>query len=624
MEKALQKTESNSQKGDSQSQRSESHSQNNESKTDKSYYRTLSRNIMFTVIIVSFMPLIFVAGVLFIQFTTTYTAKTTAHLDTLVKKHRQNIDVFLNERQNNINQLAAMSTFENLSDHAFLERQLAILQREYGEVFTDLAVLNDQGEQIAYAGPFGLEGAHYKDAEWFKVAIKQPHYISDVFLGMRGFPHFTVTTRQFKDGKPWILRTSVHFQAFTDLVENIRIGKTGVAFILNQNGEFQTHTSLKIENPKKLYQKMLPTKIEFEAKLPENIDDKGSFTESDVDKKSNSTQSKRNSVESRDRRELSIEHRHIGNTLYVATMLQNKEWVLIFQQDAGDAFADLNRIRLTALIAFTVGGIAIIAMAMILSQRMVARIVKSEGEKEMMNQQVIEHGRLAALGEMAAGIAHEINNPVAIMVEEAGWIKDLLAEEEFQKSENLEEFTRALDQIRKQGLRCRDITHKLLSFARPAESGNHIININEMIAETVNLFAHEAKFSNITFEQHFKQNNLQFMASQTEIQQILFNLINNAMDAMKDIGGKILISTSKEDKMVKINVEDNGSGISQEHLARIFDPFFTTKPVGKGTGLGLYICYGIINKLGGNITVKSALNEGTVFTISVPAIEDQE
>ncbi|MBF0378903.1 MAG: GHKL domain-containing protein [Desulfamplus sp.] len=573
----------------------------NESKKDKYYYRSLSRNIMFTVIIVSFMPLIFVAGVLFIQFTTTYTAKTTAHLDTLVKKHRQNIDVFLNERQNNINQLASMSTFENLSDHAFLERQLAILQREYGEVFTDLAVLNDQGEQVAYAGPFGLEGAHYKDAQWFKVAIKQPHYISDVFLGMRGFPHFTVTTRQFKDGKPWILRTSVHFQAFTDLVQNIRIGKTGVAFILNQNGEFQTHTSLKIENPKELYQKMLPEKI---SETANNFDT--------------------NTMKKELISQPIIEHRHIGNTLYVATMLQNKDWVLIFQQDADDAFADLNKIRLIALIAFTAGGIAIITMAIILSQRMVARIVKSEGEKEMMNQQVIEHGRLAALGEMAAGIAHEINNPVAIMVEEAGWIKDLLAEEEFQKSENLEEFTRALDQIRKQGLRCRDITHKLLSFARPAESGNHIININDMITETVNLFSHEAKFSNITFEQHFKQNNLQFMASQTEIQQILFNLINNAMDAMKDIGGKILISTSKEDKMVKINVEDNGSGISQEHIARIFDPFFTTKPVGKGTGLGLYICYGIINKLGGNITVKSALNQGTVFTISVPAIEDED
>ncbi len=590
-------------------------SDKNISKRDRNYYRTLSRNIMFTVIIVSFMPLIFVAGILFVQFTTTYSAKTTAHLDTLVKKHRQNIDVFLNERQSNINQLAAMSTFEKLSDHAYLEQQLAILQRAYGEVFTDLAVLNEQGEQIAYAGPYGLEGAHYKDADWFQMAIKQPHYISDVFLGMRGFPHFTVTTRQFKDGKPWILRTSVHFQAFTDLVESIRIGKTGVAFILNQNGEFQTHTSLKIDNPKELYNRMLQEDIMVEVKLPENV--------AEITKDA-SLQNSHKAVKHRDKSDLSIEHRHIGNIIYVATMLQNKDWVLIFQQDADDAFANLNRIRLTAFIAFVLGGIAIITMAFVLSRRMVARIIRSEEEKEMMNQQVIEHGRLAALGEMAAGIAHEINNPVAIMVEEAGWIKDLLEEEEFQKSKNLEEFTRALDQIQKQGLRCRDITHKLLSFARPVDSGNHIININELITETVNLFAHEAKFSNISFEQHFKQNDLQFMASQTEIQQILFNLINNAMDAMRDIGGKILISTEKEDKMVKITVEDNGSGIAPEYVARIFDPFFTTKPVGKGTGLGLYICYGIINKLGGNIKVKSVLSQGTVFTIAIPSVEEAQ
>ncbi|MBF0572578.1 MAG: GHKL domain-containing protein, partial [Desulfamplus sp.] len=399
---------------------------------------------------------------------------------------------------------------------------------------------------------------------------------------------------------------------------------TGVAFILNKNGEFQTQTSFKIENPKELYQTMLPAGVEFEAKLPENVNDKGGLVKKNVDDKANSAENNRNSLEKKDRRQAVIEHRHIGDTLYVATMLHNKNWILIFQQNADDAFSDLDRIRFIALIAFAAGAIAIITMALILSQRMMARIVKSEREKEMMNQQVIEHGRLAALGEMAAGIAHEINNPVAIMVEEAGWIKDLLVEEEFQKSDNLEEFTRALDQIRKQGLRCRDITHKLLSFARPIESGNHAININEMIAETVKLFTHEAKFNNITFEQHFKQNNLQLMASQTEIQQILFNLINNAMDAMREIGGKILISTSKEDKMVIISMEDNGYGISQEHLARIFDPFFTTKPVGKGTGLGLYICYGIINKLGGNITVKSALNQGTVFTISLPAIEDEE
>lgn len=608
----------------------EKSSQKNESATDGSYYRTLSRNIMFTIIVVSFIPLIFVASILFVEFSRTYSTRTTAHLDTLVKKHRQNIDVFLDERQNNINQLAAMSTFEQLSDRDFLQKQLAILQREYGEVFTDLGVLNEKGEQVAYAGAFGLEGANYKDADWFGKAIQQPHYISDVFLGMRGFPHFTVTTRQFQNGKPWILRTSVHFKAFSELLESIRIGKTGVAFILNKNGELQTPTALNIFNPRELYQKMLPENIEYSNTLPEFFEKIPS--ENNADK--NASNKENNQTESRDSqkqvirnipgRQISIQHRHIGNTIYVATMLHNKEWVLIFQQDADDAFSDLNYIRIIALIAFTAGGIAIITMAIILSRRTVARLVKSEGEKEMMNQQVIEHGRLAALGQMAAGIAHEINNPVAIMVEEAGWLKDLLAEEEFQKSQNLEEFTRSLDQIRKQGLRCRDITHKLLSFARPPESGNQIININEMVTETVNLFAHEAKYSNITFEQHFIENNLQFMASQTEIQQILFNLINNAMDAMKDIGGKIIISTSKEDKMVRINVEDNGSGISQEHLARIFDPFFTTKPVGKGTGLGLYICYGIVNKLGGNITVQSALNQGTIFTISVPSIAEDE
>ena len=119
-------------------------------------------------------------------------------------------------------------------------------------------------------------------------------------------------------------------------------------------------------------------------------------------------------------------------------------------------------------------------------------------EKELMNEQIVQTGKLASVGELAAGIAHEINNPVAIMVEEAGWIEDLLEEEAFQEEENLTEFKRALDQIRTQGRRCKEITHKLLSFARKTDARVQEVRIKPLIEEIVSLSAQGAKYSNVT------------------------------------------------------------------------------------------------------------------------------
>jgi two-component system NtrC family sensor kinase len=249
---------------------------------------------------------------------------------------------------------------------------------------------------------------------------------------------------------------------------------------------------------------------------------------------------------------------------------------------------------------------------------MVHHISMADQEKEMMNKQIIETGKLASVGELAAGIAHEINNPVAIMVEEAGWIGDLLEEEEFRESENLNEFERALKQIKTQGQRCKEITHKLLSFARKTDSRIQETEINELIKELVALSEQRAKYGKITIHTDLQKDLPITYLAQSEMQQVLLNLINNAIDAMGNKGGILNITTQLEDNIVVIKVADNGSGIPEANLSRIFEPFFTTKPVGKGTGLGLSICYGIIQKMGGQIEVESVIDSGTTFYIRLP------
>jgi two-component system NtrC family sensor kinase len=557
--------------------------------TGGDYYRSLNRKMVVSIIAVSFAPLILISGIIGYYFHTAYKDKVRAHLQELVKKHKQSIDSFLYERLTNIQLIARSFRFEQLSDNAFLQEKLSILREEYGGTFVDLGLVDDQGIQIAYAGPFGLKGAEYGGTEWFKKAMQSHLFISDVFLGLRRTPHFIITLKQRWGGGEWVLRTTIDFVAFNALVENTQIGRTGSAFILNRRGEFQTRPRSESSLDRAFLTELLAKEVvEGQVAAFERPDGTG------------------------------------REAIYMITPLKNGEWILVFQQDKDDALSELYRARVLSLAIFLVGGVGIVMTALFISRRMIGRMVQADSEKEMMNERVIEAGKLASVGELAAGIAHEINNPVAIMVEEAGWMEDLLQEEGIRESENLAEFSRALKQIKTQGRRCKEITHKLLSFARKTDPRAKEVQLNDLIREMVALSEQRARFSNVKLQTNLAPELPRILASPSEMQQVLLNLINNALDEMEKTGGSIEISTRAEVDKVVVDVTDTGGGIPQANLVRIFDPFFTTKPVGKGTGLGLSICYGIIDKMGGDITVNSAVGVGTTFHIHLPIAKRQE
>ncbi len=559
---------------------------------ESSYYKSLTRKMISVIIIVSFLPMVLVGGIILNQFNKSYREKTHAHLGALVQQHKHNIDTFLNEKLNDIKFLAATFNFEKLNDQLFLQQLLFRLQQEYGAVFVDLGLVNEDGRLLTYAGPFKLEEAKYSEAEWFKKAIKKHYFISDVFLGLRGLPHFIVTVKEYNKGKQYILRATIDFGAFNKLVEKVRVGETGFAFILNRKGEFQTNLPFNIVPDKGLYTAFINRSLKEKTRKGVQI------------------------VE---------EYNGFGKKyIYVANFLKNQEWLLVFQQETAEVFADLRRTTYVAIFLILMGGLGIMIMAFFQSRRMVGRIAESDKEKEMINQQVIETGKLASIGELASGIAHEINNPVAIMVEEAGWIQDLLEEELCKESKNLDEFRRALKQIGTQGHRCKEITKKLLSFARKTDSTAHDVQMNDMIRQLVELSAQRAKYGKVVIKTGLAGNLPMIKISEPEMQQVFLNLMNNAIDAIGKHGGTIEITSKLEGDKIVLEIADDGSGIPKANLARIFDPFFTTKPVGKGTGLGLSICYGIINKIGGEIDVQSAIDVGTTFRITIPLTKDKK
>jgi two-component system NtrC family sensor kinase len=553
-----------------------------------SYYRLLMRNIIFTIISVSFIPLILVSSTIYYQFRTSYHEKVYAHLRELVHKHKQNIDGFLSEKLGDIRFLTSSFGFDKLNDESFLQDRLAALQKNYGPVFVDLGVINSAGEQIAYAGPYKLAKANYSEAEWYRQAVRNEHFISDVFLGLRGLPHFIVTVRNTWKGRNWILRATIDFVAFNTLVENIHIGQTGFAFIVNKEGKLQTTP---ITKP---FLDILPGKIIYKDFLDDQTSDPNEIR---VSVKPDSKNRK---------------------NIYVASFLKNGDWLLVYQQRAADAFADLNKTFKITTILMLLGPLGVVIMAFTLSRMIVNRIARADTEKQLMNEKVVEAGKLASVGELAAGVAHEINNPVAIMVEEAGWMGDLLEEEEFQESKNFAEFKKSIGQIQTQGKRCKQITHKLLSFARRTDGTVQDVDINDMLEELLALSAQRAKYSMVEIQPDYQENLPCLKFSLSELQQVFFNIINNAIDAMEKNGGQLKISSRRKDNYIVVEISDTGTGIPEANLSRIFDPFFTTKPIGKGTGLGLSICYGIIDKMGGKIKCKSSVDVGTTFWVSIP------
>jgi two-component system NtrC family sensor kinase len=552
------------------------------------YYRSLNRNIILTIVSVSIIPLVLVSSTIYLQYRSSYHEKVYAHLQELVHKHTQNIDSFLNEKLAEIMFLADSFGYEQLARESFLREKLEAMQKDYGPVFVDLGVINAKGEQIAYAGPFKLAQANYSDAEWFRQAAQRKYFISDVFLGLRGLPHFIVAVHNSYQDNAWILRATIDFVAFNRLVESIHVGQTGFAFILNRRGELQTtpitKPSLKILPSQTIY-------AEFMDETGVSPDDIRTVVKSD-----------------------SSSHQNI----YVASFLKNGEWLLVYQQRVKEAFADLNKTFAITTVMMVLGPLAITLMAFMLSKMIVNRIAKADQEKQMMNEKVVEAGKLASVGELAAGVAHEINNPVAIMVEEAGWMGDLLEDEGFQSSKNLPELQRAISQIQTQGRRCKEITHKLLSFARKTDATVCDVALNELLEDVVALSAQRAKYSKVEIQIDFQEDLPPLKISPSEMQQVFFNLINNGLDAMENIGGVLKLSSRQKNNHIVVEVSDTGKGIPAADLNRIFDPFFTTKPVGKGTGLGLSICYGIIDKLNGKLECKSTVDVGTTFYVSIP------
>lgn len=248
------------------------------------------------------------------------------------------------------------------------------------------------------------------------------------------------------------------------------------------------------------------------------------------------------------------------------------------------------------------------------------RVEEKKREQEFrakMEEQMIATERLAALGTLSTGVAHEINNPLAMMGESTGYMRAVLNKDEMAAAPRRKDLERGLDMIEKGIERIRRITHLLLGFVRKQDQAFSETRLKELIEESLELVAREAKDKDIEFVRQVEGSDDIIWSDPYQIRQVLVNLLTNAVHAISG-EGTITIGLRDENGHVVLSVTDTGEGIPRENMSKIFEPFFSTKPPDRGTGLGLYVTRGIVNRLGGDISLYSKVGRGTTFRVVLP------
>lgn len=562
---------------------------------EKSPYTSVRRFVLANMIIVPVIPFLMVIAIGYHHFSASIENSTIASMKRIVGDHRQMIASFLDERKNDLEMIVNTVSIDELVRPERLADVFTQLQRT-SSAFSDLGIFDENGVHVAYCGPFNLTGKLYRDAPWFQETLKNGVYISDVFLGYRNIPHFIIAVSGRYEGHPWIIRATVDSQRFNSLVRQVRIGKTGEAYLLNSQGMLQTNRRSGgdlMEKPSE--------------SIPAPTKDDGIHT---------------------------LIHEGEGREtfLYATAWLKDQQWLLVVRQEQSDAFSALRASWLPVALISLIGGGCIVWAAFTLTGAIVHKMEKTDTEKALLSQQLVGASRLAELGEMAAGFAHEINNPLQVINTELSLIRVLQSEMvetgHLQKNENYEQIADSMDQIKIQIERCSKITRSILKFGRQEDGHDEVVVLDKIVPEIVGMVEKKAQVHGIRIELGYPAAPIAIQADPSRLQQVLLNLLNNAIDAIIEksgsMGGLIRVTVRDDGNgTAAIDVSDTGAGVTPENMEKIFAPFFTTKPVGKGTGLGLSVCYGIVQQMGGRLMVSSNVGMGTEFTIALPMILQQ-
>lgn len=491
---------------------------------------------------------------------------------------KQTLYFFLTERKAALDFVIHTNRFESLVDAERLADILENLKKGFGG-FVDLGVIDRRGVQLAYAGPYDLQGRDYSRQRWFGKVQEKGIYISNVFLGYRNTPHMVVAVKSaFPGGGFFVLRATLDTERVNQVLQSLELCGNGDAFIVNHQGVLQTPSRFHGDVLEHLALPVPP--VAEKTEVYEDVEPSGD--------------------------PIFVGYAYISDTPFILMIVQQKKLLM----------APWHKTRME-LIGFLVASVTVILVVIFgVATYLVNNMYRVDQKRLEAFHQVEYANKMASLGRLAAGVAHEINNPLAIINEKAGLIQDI---SNFgTRYVDANKLSRQVEAILASVNRCGAITRRLLRFARHMDVSLEAIDLKEIVEEVLGFLEKEAEYRCIQLEVDVDDDLPPLESDRGKLQQIFLNLFNNAFAAMQD-GGRLEITARRKDRdHIMVKVADNGCGIPENDLNRVFEPFFSTKQHDSGTGLGLSITYGLVKELGGAIEVESRVGEGTVFTITLP------
>ena len=543
-------------------------------------YSSLYRQVFLTLLLMSLTPLIVLGLFSLDRIAAVYDEKVSSNLEAVASSKQLALDAFLKERIAQVQNLAFTHPYAELSDKTRLSEIFNVMHHN-SHSFVDFGIIDMKGKHIAYVGPFDLSRANYSEADWFTQVVRKGVYVSDVFTGFRNTPHFIIAVLRHDGDHSFILRATIDMEAISAIINREQSSTLSDTFIINEAGVLQTNSR---SNGEIMAHFTLP-----EQKLDSNRP-MLTFTRN-------------------------IEN--VGSTIVTMIHLKSMPWIICLMDDARAGLERLQELKGFIILFMILGGILSCIGAIRSTFKLVTSLKITDQAQAQMNVAILQSNKMAAMGKMAVGVAHEINNPLTLIQENAGWINDLLDEEDPKLISNFEELRESTKKIEQHVQRAKGITQRMLGFGRRMNPTRTEIFINKLADQAIEMTKNEAKNHKIEILREYDNNTPVILSDPAQIEQTFINIIDNAIDALGE-GGSITISTACQPNGVKISIADTGPGIPPDILEHIFDPFFTTKKVGKGTGLGLAICYSLIEKLGGKLDVNSVVGKGTVFDIYLP------
>lgn len=543
--------------------------------------RELFRHTLSRQILLYFMPLLLLAVFFHIQYRHLLRESARAHLAVIAEQQATTFDLFLRERLTNLANILDDPLFApHAGDAAYLESRLATL-RQTSDAFADLGTVSAAGRLETYVGPVAFpEGVDYHDEAWFRtlMAGDQRSVITEIYLGFRGRPHFTIAVKRPAAGGLRVLRSTLSPERLAEYLATLEGASEVHAAVVSAGGVLQVVAP---RSAGALRDSLLtPPRAPERGVVPRN--------------------------------------RARGSPEYAYAWLSETPWALVVTDARDRASAGIagspGTLNVITVAFFGLMGVVILARA----RQLVGKQLAVERHEAELSGQLVQAAKLASVGELAAGIAHEINNPLAIIAEEVGVLKDSLDPALAEEGEAPLDLADHLGAMHEAVFRCRDITRKLLGFVRQTEVRLERHDLHAILDDVLDgMLGNELSISGVNAARDYDPAVAPLVTDRNQLVQVLVNLVKNAVDAMPR-GGTLTLTTRHQDNRVAIAVRDTGCGIPADQLDRIFMPFYTTKEPGRGTGLGLSVSYTIIRTFGGDIRVDSAPGAGSTFTVVLP------